>query len=298
LARSNGGRLTIARSVDVPSEEWLWASGTEMADRLSGLRTEQEAELLALARGVAPGVEVGARLLWGPPIPSVIDAVRERGYDLVMKEAEDGRGTLFGGGDRQLMRRCPCPVWLFDPERSVSFGSVLAAVDVSSGASEELNAAVIQVASSLASREGAALHAVHAWSLHAESLLRSRARGSQRARLRSKLRATKAKRREQLVSLLEAETATGVVPEWHLVKGPATAGIRRVAGEVDADVVVMGTLGRAGLQGLLIGNTAEAVLSLIDCSVLTVKPPGLGAPVREATRLRAPSRTRRAGARG
>ena len=41
----------------------------------------------------------------------------------------------------------------------------------------------------------------------------------------------------------------------------------------------MGTLARSGIAGLLIGNTAENVLSAIDASVLTVKPADFVTPV-------------------
>jgi len=42
---------------------------------------------------------------------------------------------------------------------------------------------------------------------------------------------------------------------------------------------VMGTLHRTGLAGFFIGNTAEKVLSEVNCSVLTVKPAGFVTPV-------------------
>jgi hypothetical protein len=42
----------------------------------------------------------------------------------------------------------------------------------------------------------------------------------------------------------------------------------------------MGTLARTGIAGLFIGNTAEAVLHQVNCSVLTVKPEGFVTPVK------------------
>jgi nucleotide-binding universal stress UspA family protein len=45
------------------------------------------------------------------------------------------------------------------------------------------------------------------------------------------------------------------------------------------DLVVMGTVARSGIAGLLIGNTAERVLSKLPCSVLAVKPDGFVCPV-------------------
>jgi nucleotide-binding universal stress UspA family protein len=41
----------------------------------------------------------------------------------------------------------------------------------------------------------------------------------------------------------------------------------------------MGTLGRSGIPGLFIGNTAEEVLQNTRSSILAVKPPGFVSPV-------------------
>ena len=41
----------------------------------------------------------------------------------------------------------------------------------------------------------------------------------------------------------------------------------------------MGTVGRSGIPGLIIGNTAEKVINGIDCSLLAVKPAGFVTPV-------------------
>jgi nucleotide-binding universal stress UspA family protein len=50
--------------------------------------------------------------------------------------------------------------------------------------------------------------------------------------------------------------------------------IPALARKLGVDLVVMGTVGRGGIPGLLMGNTAEAILQQVDCSVLAIKPPG------------------------
>ena len=47
----------------------------------------------------------------------------------------------------------------------------------------------------------------------------------------------------------------------------------------DVELLVMGTVGRAGVLGLITGNTAERLLPQIPCSVLAVKPTGFKSPV-------------------
>lgn len=45
------------------------------------------------------------------------------------------------------------------------------------------------------------------------------------------------------------------------------------------ELLVMGTVCRTGIPGLITGNTAELVLSDADCSALTLKPDGFQSPV-------------------
>ncbi|MGH7294605.1 MAG: universal stress protein [Polyangiaceae bacterium] len=45
-----------------------------------------------------------------------------------------------------------------------------------------------------------------------------------------------------------------------------------------ADMIVIGSIGRRGLQGLIVGNTAERVMRAASTPVLIVKPEGFRAP--------------------
>ena len=57
--------------------------------------------------------------------------------------------------------------------------------------------------------------------------------------------------------------------ERKCVLGEDVSEILRVAGEIKADVIVMGTHGRTGLRRFLMGSVAEQVLRLAPCLVLT-----------------------------
>ena len=45
------------------------------------------------------------------------------------------------------------------------------------------------------------------------------------------------------------------------------------------DLIIMGTVARTGIQGFLIGNTAESILEKVNCSVMAVKPDKFISPV-------------------
>jgi universal stress protein E len=84
--------------------------------------------------------------------------------------------------------------------------------------------------------------------------------------------------------LVVPEDAADIDIHNHLVHGHAADAIADVAARTRAGVVVLGTLARAGLPGLIIGNTAERVLGMLEASIIAVKPPGFVSPVPPARR--------------
>ncbi|MCY1558800.1 Universal stress protein E [compost metagenome] len=58
----------------------------------------------------------------------------------------------------------------------------------------------------------------------------------------------------------------------HIEEGPADVLIPYMARRLQAAVTVIGTVARSGLSGVLIGNTAEAVLDTLESDVLVLKP--------------------------
>ena len=56
--------------------------------------------------------------------------------------------------------------------------------------------------------------------------------------------------------------------------------IPKHAQQLDAELVVLGTVGRQGISAALIGNTAEHVIDKLNCDVLAIKPYGFVSPVK------------------
>ena len=67
-------------------------------------------------------------------------------------------------------------------------------------------------------------------------------------------------------------------------EGEASDVILRVAEELGADLIALGTHGRTGLQRLLAGSVAEAVLRKAKCPVLALRSAELGARVTQDIR--------------
>ena len=76
---------------------------------------------------------------------------------------------------------------------------------------------------------------------------------------------------KKLAQAAEKCRAEGVTVKTHLDEIPAAPAIVRVAEEVGAELIVIGTRGHTGLKHALLGSVAERTVRTAPCSVLTVK---------------------------
>jgi len=79
---------------------------------------------------------------------------------------------------------------------------------------------------------------------------------------------------EQRHRELESKVA-GSSAECRVVEGLAAGEILRIARELPADLIVMGTHGRGGIARVLMGSVVENVLRHAPCPVLAIKKPHL-----------------------
>ena len=120
------------------------------------------------------------------------------------------------------------------------------------------------VAVDLCDRTGADLHVVHAWQNAPTAL------SAPVTALRSELPG------EEAAGLLEGQVERiraggGTVKGAHLKKGPAAEEIVALAGELDADLVVMGTRGTGAMERLMLGSVSEEVARISPCPTLVVR---------------------------
>jgi len=121
-------------------------------------------------------------------------------------------------------------------------------------------------AARLARQLDAELHVVHAFSVPVAALPEGAVMGGPMHVDEASTRAHEAMRaREQQYPDLDLVR--------HVVLGPATDEILRVADEIDADYIVMGTHGRTGWRHLVMGSVAEQVVRRAKVPVLTVPDP-------------------------
>jgi nucleotide-binding universal stress UspA family protein len=282
-AETNGARLTV---MDVVTEISLagYIKRVHNVDLNAQLREQRLQFLETLAQPYTDrGIPVYTTVATGIPFIEVVRAVQRNAHDLVMKVAEHGTGLvgpLFGSTDMHLMRKCPCPVWIDRAGNDPAYHRILAAVDPFDDESGNLQRLILDLATSLADREHATLDVVHAWEMPGESMMGNGRGRIPRSELELLLDATQTRHREALDDLLSPNGLSTGSSNVHLLKGRPAQIISGCARELKNDLVVMGTLGRAGIAGLFIGNTAEDVLRETQIAVLAVKPDGFLTPIK------------------
>ncbi len=291
LARNNQARLTVLHVVEEP-RLGPFAGSIAIEDLRSRLRQQATKQLSDLLRGAGRETDHVVDVRFGTVFVEVIREVLRSRHDLVIKTVGEGgaHSFLFGGTDQHLLRKCPCPVWIMVGETSANYRHVLAAVDFDPWKEDDeesdLNRQILDIAATLAVTDFAQLHVVHAWESISDSMIRvfgselsdkevATNRDHEWREHQSRLDALNNRMREQF----GGEAHGYLTPRFHLREGTPRDVIPAVANELKADLVVMGTVSRTGIPGLLIGNTAEVILNNLECGVLAVKPAGFVTPV-------------------
>ncbi len=281
VAVHNGASLKI---VDVVPD-FPWTVRLTMKDHqhmAELMRDEKQAKLDALAAQIRErGVNVETRVLHGKTSVAVIREVMRAAHDLVLrihKGKQSRRQGFFGNTGIRLMRKCPCAVWLINPSR-VKFQHVLGCVDTSTEDTldAELNNRVFELAKSISHYHGGFFSIVHAWSVWNELFLQRRMDPDEFAKL---VKRNHDQTEMHLEKFLKEHGSHAADDNVHLIEGEPADVIPRFARKNDVDLVVMGTVARSGVSGVVMGNTAEQMLNRMECSVLALKPSSFVSPIQ------------------
>ena len=286
LAGAQGARLTALAPVPAPSARFFDLTHDAEAVRRD-LRARAQTRLQRAVDAALPGQTVELEVRTGKPFLATVQAAIEGGHDLVVKAAEELDGLarhLLASTDQHLLRKCPATVWLHRPGAAARPRRVLAAVDVDPDPLGEpdteaaLNRRILAHAAALAAWAQAPLDVLTCWEAPEEGLVSVWGHG---AGAENYAEAVESRQWSQLDGLL---SACGLDSGWpklrrHVVRGNPRSAIPRGVGELGADLLVLGTVARTGVPGLIIGNTAEDILNSVDVGVVAVKPPGYVSPI-------------------
>tara|TARA_R110001592_G_scaffold71444_3_gene218453 strand:+ start:7912 stop:8895 length:984 start_codon:yes stop_codon:yes gene_type:complete len=258
----------------------------------------KQKELEELVDAHCQDVKTDVEVLVGIAFIEIIRDVLRQKPELLVKCSlnESWLERLFGSDDMHILRKCPCPILMLKPGHIEPCLNILATVDLMNDdfdeekeyrVQDQLNSLVLEHAASFALFESAELHIGCVWDAFGENFLRygavaqtsedniNRYVEQSHQEYQGKLE----KLSLELKALVGKEALDFIKPITHLVKGLPAKEIPLMTQKYDIDLIVMGTVARTGISGLFIGNTAEAILEQVQCSVLAIKPMGFQTPI-------------------
>lgn len=285
LARRCGAKITLAHTLPdlrrvVQSASYqakvdlLYADGSVFQREVRQASDARMRQMIADLH--ADDLDVTYETLLGAAYAQITHAVQKEGYDLVLAGTR-GLGTweqfFIGSTATRLIQNCPSSVWIVKAEHAEPPRSVLAATDFS----EVSRRAVLEglAIAQQASAEFHLLHIIDGSDVPDDMLLRTPEGHS----LRHEINEAAKHRFDEFVASLNTDSAN---VRQHFSVGTPWKEVSRLAKHLSVDLIAIGTVGRSGITGALLGSTAERVLNSCDCSVLTVKPADFVSPLLPA----------------
>lgn len=280
-------RLVKEQKSEVPVKITVFLAAYDLSYEISALLSAEERE--EMHRGVIaqrqkeiqpylekyadPMIEFRPIVVWSSNEAEAISVeVEKNNYDLVVKytkEEESLTSLIFTPMDWQLLRKCPTPMLVVRDGDWKHQRRILVAVNVSGDEDyhEALNKSLVSLSIDLADNlERGNIHLVSAYpptpinmaidlpEFHTSEYING-IRG------------------QYLINMKALRQSFGIDEDHtHVREGFPEDVIPDVAKELEAELVVLGTLGRTGLSAALLGNTAEHVISKLSCNLLAIKP--------------------------
>lgn len=272
LAKVSGAVLDIRAFVEPVPVVHLWEEKTDDAGYQRYMRRYRRWVADEVEQLGGQGLDVSVEVVFTThPLLDILKTVEELKPDLLIKDVTLEpvlKRVFITPLDCHLLRECPVPVHLVNQARYSLPHRVVAAVDPFDPSTQinGLNDTIIQTANALALQCDAPLHLLYAYDLspafNADSPLVGGGWGVDFIEeLRQSLH-------QAFVTLADRY---GVPPERrHFVMGLPVPVISEFVEQYVADVVVMGTVHRVGIDRLIGSNTERALYS-VPGSILAVR---------------------------
>lgn len=238
----------------------------ELAEfRLKAMAVEQLADL-----------DVSVTVATGTAFIELVRAVIRQDVDLLVvgpRSMSRRHPGVVGSTARRVVRKAPCPVLVAPHEADGTPKSVLSSV-----AWHTTAPMILGLSAAICAETGAAWNVLHVPEYPAEGGMRLRcAPEEELVAYRKQMREEAWTRMHEVIDPL-AE-ASKLAPELWMSEGYPSEQIFDAIARLDADLLVMGTIEKQGLAGLLLGGTAEKVLDALDIALLVIKPPDFVCPI-------------------
>lgn len=261
--------LRLATSYTMP--QYLYAEGMVPPDELfSDLQAESMEKIEAareIAHEVAPDILIGHTVAEGSPIDMLLEMSRDVTMVVLGSRGLGGlSGMVMGSVSAAVVSHASCPVVVVREDNHVTetnkYGPVVVGVDGS-----DVSQKATEYAFAEANARGAELIAVHTWmDMQAQASL---------AGVNTAQNQWEAIEKQQTEIL--SERLAPMIEKYPDVRvGKVIARDRPVRALTEqaegAQLLVVGSHGRGGFKGMLIGSTSRALLQSAPCPMMVVRP--------------------------
>jgi len=269
LAQRRGTRLRIVTAYTLVVSELGWSVGapwdSQVLDSIRALAERDADQAVDLVAARHPGLSVERIVQPGPAAAVILDATRDAAVVVVGRHGRNGfLDKLLGGTSREVATHCSAPTIVV--RDAVPAGTkVVVGID---GSPDSVGA--LAFAFDMASRYGYDLVAVHTWDVppigaitgvpspEPAELVRDVADNEARAAL------------EELSGF--SDSYPDVHVDHRIVRGSPVHTL--VAEAEGAALVVVGSRGRGGFLGLILGSVSHGILHHATCNVAVVTAEG------------------------
>ena len=291
IAKHNQSHVKVVHVVsDYPKDVRTWWNVRNPGRLRESIVRDREDFLDGLVESLNKlGVEnVTRELYWGEPVVEIAKDVLAESRQLVMVVSRySGKVSYgaFGYPSMDLVRHCPCPIWVTQKKVKKRVHRIVACLGGSGGEVriEGTNAKMLGHGAAVAEAEDSKLHVVHVMPLYGNKNGKRHDKKRLSTDLGVYLDTVRNEIRQRCNDFLSDLGVSLAADQVHVLIGTPTAVIPDFVESHGADLLVMATAARTGLPGLVVGNAAEKVMKKIRCPMLVVKSDALSAQLTQSS---------------
>jgi universal stress protein E len=216
-------------------------------------------------------IEISTEVHWQKNLHNAVMAsMNTSDFDLVIKGTKPHSivDRIFTHSDWNLLRHCPAPVLLVKSAKPWANNRILASIDATSHdeGHKLINENILDFAEHLADHFSTDLHLVNSYPMVALAfaMVPEVTAPDDIQKYITEQHKAECEYYANKYSINDDHI--------HITEGDPDDVVEVMAKEIEADLVVIGTVAREGLSGVLLGNTAERIIDRVLCDVLVIKP--------------------------
>jgi len=281
--KEKNAKITLFLSCYDLTYEMTSLSSTDERETMQSLVIKDNEEWLntLAAPYLEEGLKITCQVLWhNRPFQAAIQLILKNGYDLLIKSTHPHSqlsAILFTPTDWNLLRKCPIPLLLVKADSWTENTNILCAIDCKSiqdSEQHDLSESILTEANDIAAMIKSNIHIVNAYPSPPMNIM-------------MELPEFDPIHYEDGLKKIHQETLDEYAKKYnidpkntHLCQGLPEDVISDVANELDATLVILGSVGHSGIGATLLGHTAEQVIDKLNSDLLALKPKGFISPIK------------------